>query len=110
MIYKSSCNCHSAHFIRKKNWAQIGLEFPYFYKMMKRKSLLLYCNHFRNNINIFKQKEIQKYNERADFGGQVVMLQNDMGDKIKNLINEEFDDPIGLSENEENENLIKEIQ
>lgn len=38
------------------------------------------------------------------------MLQNDMGDKIKNLINEEFDDPIGLSENGENENLIKEIQ
>ena len=58
MIYKSSANCSQSLFIRKKNWALIAKEFPYFYKMMKRKSLLLYCNHFRNNINTFKRKEI----------------------------------------------------
>ena len=32
-----------------------------------------------------------------------------MGEKMKDLINDEFDDPIGLSENGEYENLVKEI-
>jgi hypothetical protein len=37
------------------------------------------------------------------------MLQQDMGDKVKDLINEEFDDPIGMSESGDFDNLVKEL-
>ena len=66
VIYKSQ-RSSSGYFIRRRNWAKLEEDFPYFYKNLKSSFQKFYILKISFKINTLKQLDIEKFEQRADY-------------------------------------------
>lgn len=89
-IYRTHSECEG-FMIRKAHWKSLMDNFTEFFSIIKKKVLLEHINKIRRPLMDYKQKDIEHYDQRADFQ-QVLTLKDYEPHELQNLLADELDE------------------
>jgi len=89
-IYRTQTECEG-FLIRKARWKDLMDSFPEFFSIIKKKVLREHINKIRRPLMDHKLKDIEHYDQRADFQ-QVLTLKDYEPHELQNLLADEFDE------------------